>query len=82
MAKRRDRAETPRAEVLNRDTGELTPVLTWVRRKWNVSRAVKTLVREKVIDSFEPDGKYRRVYKLNDKYAWKGNLKNLSERRK
>ena len=51
-------------------------------KRQNVSRAVKTLVKAEVLQAFEPDGKYRPVLKLNDKYAWKGKLKNLSERRK
>ena len=48
----------------------------------NVSRAVATLVREQVLLVEEPLlGRNRRL-RLNDRYGWKGKLKNLRTRRK
>lgn len=48
----------------------------------NVSRAVAVLVREEVLLVEEPHlGRNRRL-RLNDRYGWKGKLKNLRTKRK
>jgi hypothetical protein len=48
----------------------------------NVSRAVAALVKEEVLLVEEPQlGRNRRL-RLNDRYGWKGKLKNLRTRRK
>ena len=48
----------------------------------NVSRAISTLVREQVLLVEEPQlGRNRRL-RLNDRYGWKGKLKNLRTMRK
>ena len=126
--------------VLDMDTGEYEPAITWVRQKWkgesffmgfqeafadlakrkigleaknvflfilgrvdydnllgipqteiarelqmkkqNVSRAIATLVKEGVLIVEDPLIKRNRQLRLNDKYGWKGKLKNLRTRRK
>jgi hypothetical protein len=51
-------------------------------KRQNVSRAVGVLVREQVLFVEEPHlGRNRRL-RLNDRYGWKGKLKNLRTRRK
>lgn len=51
-------------------------------KRQNVSRAVAVLVREQVLLVEEPQlGRNRRL-RLNDRYGWKGKLKNLRTRRK
>jgi hypothetical protein len=50
-------------------------------KKQNVSRAIKVLVKEKILEEILLDGeplyKQKRRLRLNHKYAWKGKLKNL-----
>lgn len=46
-------------------------------RKQNVSRAIKVLVREKVLLEEKLNDKSKRELKLNPIYAWKGKLKHL-----
>ena len=123
--------------VLNTETGEYRPAITWIRAKWkganyfmgfreafmeiaqkrlgseakvvflyilgcldyenritvpqvqiarqlgmkkqNVSRAIKVLVGEGILIE-GPMVNRCRTYRLNDKYGWKGKLKNLRER--
>ena len=46
-------------------------------KKQNVSRAVKTLIKEGVLVIEDPLFKRRGQLRLNHKYAWKGKLKQL-----
>ncbi len=51
-------------------------------KRQNVSRAVAALIREEVLIVEEPQlGRHRRL-RLNDRYGWKGKLKNLRTQRK
>lgn len=51
-------------------------------KKQNVSRAIAALIREEVLIIEDPQLKRNRRLRLNDKYGWKGKLKNLRWRRK
>lgn len=137
---KRTKSEKRRYEVIDRDSGEVIPAVTWVRKKWdgenffmgfqdpfaeiakkrfgaevtnvllfilgrvdydnliktpqveiarelgmkkqNVSRAVATLVGEKILLVDEAHSKYKRQLRLNDRYAWKGKLRHLSGRKR
>lgn len=46
-------------------------------KKQNVSRAIRVLVKEKVLLEEKPHEKGKRQLKLNHMYAWKGKLKHL-----
>jgi hypothetical protein len=51
-------------------------------KRQNVSRAVAVLIKEEVLIVEEPQlGRNRRL-RLNDRYGWKGKLKNLRTQRK
>lgn len=51
-------------------------------KRQNVSRAVAVLIKEEVLLVEEPQlGRNRRL-RLNDRYGWKGKLKNLRTQRK
>ncbi|HYX71967.1 MAG TPA: helix-turn-helix domain-containing protein [Nitrososphaera sp.] len=51
-------------------------------KKQNVSRAIKALINEGVLQITDPLRKRRQRMKLNDEYAWKGKLKTLRTERK
>lgn len=51
-------------------------------KKQNVSRAISTLVKERVLFVDAYYSKYKRRLRLNQKYAWKGKLKHLGEQEK
>ena len=51
-------------------------------KKQNVSRAIKTLITENVLEIKDPHRKRRQRFRLNLKYAWKGSLKNLPKEQK
>lgn len=48
----------------------------------NVSRAMSVLVKEEVLLVEEPAAGRARRFRLNDRYGWKGKLKNLRTKRK
>lgn len=43
-------------------------------KKQNVSRAIKVLIKNEVLEINDPQRKRRQRFKLNDKFAWKGKL--------
>jgi DNA-binding MarR family transcriptional regulator len=51
-------------------------------KKQNVSRAIKLLITEKVLEIKDPHRKRRQRFSLNGEYAWKGSLKSFSSKRK
>lgn len=51
-------------------------------KKQNVSRAIKALIEEGVLEVEDPLRKRRLRMKLSDKYAWKGKLNTLREEQK
>lgn len=51
-------------------------------KRQNVSRAVAVLIKEEVLIVEEPQLGRNRQLRLNDRYGWKGKLKNLRTQRK
>jgi hypothetical protein len=43
-------------------------------KKQNVSRAIKTLIKNEVLEIKDPHRKRRQRFKLSDKFVWKGKL--------
>jgi hypothetical protein len=51
-------------------------------KRQNVSRAVAVLIKEEVLIVEEPQLRRNQRLRLNDRYGWKGKLKNLRTQRK
>jgi hypothetical protein len=51
-------------------------------KRQNVSRAIKALIDARVLEVMDPQRKRRQRLRVNDEYAWRGNLQTLRMLRK